>query len=139
MIHIKEFSLKDLEKTAVRMRMKVIDMIYKAQSEHPGDSLSAADFVTACYFKYMNLDPKNPCWLDRDRMVLSKGHVCPIQYACLAGTGFFPEAHLDTLQMLCLQKRKAQMHLRPYNQRKVRLLYGKSVRMARSSPQSGAV
>lgn len=115
---MKDISVKDLEKTAVRMRMKVIDMIYKAQSEHPGDSLSAADFVTACYFKYMNLDPKNPC---------------------LAGTGFFPEAHLDTLQMLCLQKRKAQMHLRPYNQRKVRLLYGKSVRMARSSPQSGAV
>ncbi|MCI8375636.1 MAG: hypothetical protein HFI29_09415 [Lachnospiraceae bacterium] len=59
---MKDISVKDLEKTAVRMRMKVIDMIYKAQSEHPGDSLSAADFVTACYFKYMNLDPKNPCW-----------------------------------------------------------------------------
>ena len=50
------------------MRMKVIDMIYKAQSGHPGGSLSAADFVTACYFKYMNIDPKDPRWPDRDRM-----------------------------------------------------------------------
>ena len=95
---MKDISVKDLENTAVRMRMKVVDMIYKAQSGHPGGSLSAADFVTACYFKYMNIDPKNPRWPDRDRMVLSKGHVCPIQYACLAGTGFFPEAVLDTLR-----------------------------------------
>jgi len=46
----------------------------------------------------MNLDPKNPRWEDRDRMVLSKGHVCPIQYACLATVGFFPESVLDTLR-----------------------------------------
>ena len=58
---MKDISVKDLEKTAVRMRMKVIDMIYKAQSGHPGGSLSAADFVTACYFKYMNIDPKPKC------------------------------------------------------------------------------
>ena len=73
-------------------------MIYKAQSGHPGGSLSAADFMTACYFKYMNVDPKNPQWEDRDRMVLSKGHVCPIQYACLGILGFFPEEELDTLR-----------------------------------------
>ena len=90
--------MKELKNTATQMRMKVIDMIYKAQSGHPGGSLSAADFVTACYFKYMNLDPKNPRWEDRDRMVLSKGHVCPIQYACLASVGFFPESVLDTLR-----------------------------------------
>ena len=53
-------------------------MIYEAQSGHPGGSLSAADFVTACYFSEMNVDPKNPKWEDRDRFVLSKGHVCPI-------------------------------------------------------------
>ena len=90
--------MQELKNTATQMRMKVIDMIYKAQSGHPGGSLSAADFVTACYFKYMNLDPKNPRWEDRDRMVLSKGHVCPIQYACLAAVGFFPESVLDTLR-----------------------------------------
>ena len=71
---MKDISIQELKNTAVQMRMKVIDMIYKAQSGHPGGSLSAADFVTACYFKYMNVDPKNPRWPDRDRMVLSKGH-----------------------------------------------------------------
>lgn len=95
---MKDISIKELENTATRMRMKVVDMIYKAQSGHPGGSLSAADFMTACYFYDMNVDPANPRWPDRDRMVLSKGHVCPIQYACLATRGFFPEEELDTLR-----------------------------------------
>ena len=95
---MKDVSMKELKNTATQMRMKVVDMIYKAKSGHPGGSLSAADFVTACYFKYMNIDPKNPGWEDRDRMVLSKGHVCPIQYACLATLGYFPEDVLDTLR-----------------------------------------
>ena len=95
---MKDVSMKELKNTATQMRMKVVDMIYKAKSGHPGGSLSAADFVTACYFKYMNIDPKNPGWEDRDRMVLSKGHVCPIQYACLATLGYFPGNVLDTLR-----------------------------------------
>jgi len=95
---MKDVSIKELQNTATLMRMKVVDMIYKAQSGHPGGSLSAADFVTACYFKYMNVDPSDPAWADRDRMVLSKGHVCPIQYACLATLGYFPEEELDTLR-----------------------------------------
>lgn len=95
---MKDVSMKELKNKATEMRMKVVDMIYKAQSGHPGGSLSAADFMTACYFKYMNVDPKNPQWEDRDRMVLSKGHVCPIQYACLGTLGFFPEEELDTLR-----------------------------------------
>ena len=85
---MKDISIQELKNTAVQMRMKVIDMIYKAQSGHPGGSLSAADFVTACYFKYMNLDPRNPRWPDRDRMVLSKGHAAPCYYAVLAAKGF---------------------------------------------------
>jgi transketolase len=95
---MKDISIKELKNTATNMRMKVVDMIYKAQSGHPGGSLSAAEFLTACYFKYMNIDPKNPNWEDRDRMVLSKGHVCPIQYACLGTLGYFPEETLDTLR-----------------------------------------
>ena len=95
---MKDVSMKELKNKATEMRMKVVDMIYKAQSGHPGGSLSAADFMTACYFKYMNVDPKNPQWEDRDRMVLSKGHVCPIQYACLGTLGFVPEEELDTLR-----------------------------------------
>ncbi|MCQ2508598.1 MAG: transketolase [Dorea sp.] len=96
---MKNVSIKELQNRATEMRMKVVDMVYKAQSGHPGGSLSAADFVTACYFYAMNVDPKNPRWEDRDRMVLSKGHVCPIQYACLGTLGFFPEEVLDTLRV----------------------------------------
>ena len=95
---MKDVNIKELKNTATKMRMSVVDMVYKAQSGHPGGSLSAAEFVTACYFHAMNVDPKNPRWEDRDRMVLSKGHVCPIQYACLAEKGFFPKEVLDTLR-----------------------------------------
>lgn len=91
-------SVKELEKTAREVRRRIIDMIYKAQSGHPGGSLSAADFTTACYFREMKVDPKNPRWEDRDRFVLSKGHVCPVQYAALAMKGFFPLSTLDTLR-----------------------------------------
>lgn len=95
---MKDVSIKELKNIATDMRMKVVDMIWKAQSGHPGGSLSAAEFVTACYFRYMNVDPKNPNWADRDRFVLSKGHVCPIQYAALGKLGYFPIETLDTLR-----------------------------------------
>ena len=87
-----------LKNKATELRIRVIDMIWKAQSGHPGGSLSVADFVTACYFRYMNLRPEEPRWPDRDRFVLSKGHVCPAQYAALAMKGFFPLEVLDTLR-----------------------------------------
>ncbi len=91
-------TVKQLENTCVDLKKNVIDMIYKAQSGHPGGSLSVAEFVTACYFREMDLDPQNPQWADRDRFVLSKGHVCPAQYAALAMKGFFPMETLDTLR-----------------------------------------
>lgn len=97
-IDMKDISINELKNRATEMRIRVVDMIYKAQSGHPGGSLSAAEFVTACYFKYMNIDPKKPGWEDRDRFVLSKGHVCPIQYACLGTLGYFPLGVLDTLR-----------------------------------------
>ncbi len=87
-----------LKNKATELRIRVIDMIWKAQSGHPGGSLSVADFVTACYFHFMRVDPNNPRWADRDRFVLSKGHVCPAQYAALAMKGFFPMEVLDTLR-----------------------------------------
>lgn len=93
-----ENSMKELKNTALDLRKHIIRMIYKAQSGHPGGSLSAADFVTACYFREMRIDPKNPKWADRDRFILSKGHVCPAQYAALAMKGYFDEKELDTLR-----------------------------------------
>ncbi len=91
-------SIRELKNTATDLRRHVIEMIYKAQSGHPGGSLSVADFVTACYFREMRIDPNNPKWEDRDRFILSKGHVCPAQYAALAMKGYFPMDVLDTLR-----------------------------------------
>lgn len=87
-----------LKNKATELRIRSIDMIYKAQSGHPGGSLSVADFVAACYFGFMNVRPDDPRWADRDRFVLSKGHVCPAQYSALAMKGYFPMEVLDTLR-----------------------------------------
>ena len=95
---MQELTLTQLKNKATELRIRVVDMIWKAQSGHPGGSLSVADFMTACYFRYMNVDPKYPRWADRDRFVLSKGHVCPAQYAALAMKDFFPMEVLDTLR-----------------------------------------
>ena len=87
-----------LKRIAKELRIHVVDMVYTAQSGHIGGSFSAADFVAALYFDLMNIDPANPNWDDRDRFVLSKGHVCPIWYASLALCGFFPIEELKTLR-----------------------------------------
>ena len=91
-------SVEELKKIANDLRKKVVTMVYEAGSGHPGGSLSATDYVTACYFYEMNINPENPNWEDRDRFVLSKGHAAPIQYAALATVGFFPEETLHTLR-----------------------------------------
>jgi len=93
-------TIKALEEKAGELRYQVIDMIYAAQSGHPGGSLSAADIMTALYFNILNVDPGNPRDPDRDRFVLSKGHACPIWYACLALRGFFPVTELRTLRTI---------------------------------------
>ncbi len=95
-----DLSVAELEKMARQLRRHVITMIATAGSGHPGGSLSAADIVTALYFKVMRHDPKNPQWLDRDRVVLSKGHAAPILYAALAECGYFPVEELSTLRKL---------------------------------------
>lgn len=87
-----------LESKAAEIRKRVLGMIYKAQSGHPGGSLSAADMMAALYFDELRLDPENPAWPERDRFILSKGHVCPVLYTCLAMRGFFPLPVLDTLR-----------------------------------------
>ena len=91
-------SVEELKDIAKDLRKKVVVMLYEAGSGHPGGSLSATDFVTACYFSEINVDPKNPKWADRDRFVLSKGHSCPVLYAALSKRGFFPEETLHTLR-----------------------------------------
>jgi len=95
-----DLSVPELEKMAKRLRRHVIQMIATAGSGHPGGSLSAADIVTALYFKVMRHDPRNQQWSDRDRFVLSKGHAAPILYAALAECGYFPVEELSTLRKL---------------------------------------
>lgn len=93
-----EEKVMQLKERAKQLRKTAVTMIYEAQSGHPGGSLSAADMVTALYFSELNIDPKDPNWPERDRFVLSKGHVCPILYAALGLRGYFPEAVLHTLR-----------------------------------------
>lgn len=95
---MKDININDLKHYANELRKTAVTMIYESQSGHPGGSLSIADIVAALYFREMNIDPKNPKWEDRDRFVLSKGHVCPIQYSALGLLGFFPEEVLHTLR-----------------------------------------
>lgn len=87
-----------LEAQSKEVRKEILTMIHAAQSGHPGGSLSAADLMTALYFDELNIDPQNPKWEDRDRFVLSKGHVCPVLYTCLALKGYFPKEVLATLR-----------------------------------------
>ena len=96
----KPMSVEELEKMAVIIRCDIIDMICTAAAGHPGGSLSAADVVTALYFRVMRIDPENPDWPDRDRFILSKGHACPVWYAALAERGYFDKSHLKTLRQM---------------------------------------
>ena len=89
---------KQLQITACKVRMGVIEGTHGAKAGHPGGSLSAADVFTYLYFKELNIDPKNPRWDGRDRFVLSKGHTAPGLYAALAHRGFFPVEDLPTLR-----------------------------------------
>ena len=88
----------ELSKIANEVRKGVIKSTHSAKSGHPGGSLSIADIITYLYFEEMNVDPKNPQWADRDRFVLSKGHVAPALYAALAEKGYFPKEDLTTLR-----------------------------------------
>ena len=87
-----------LQITACKVRMGIIESTHAAKCGHPGGSMSAADMFTYLYFKELNVDPANPKWDDRDRFVLSKGHCAPGLYAALAHRGFFPVEDLLSLR-----------------------------------------
>lgn len=95
-----DLPVADLNEMAKKLRRHVITMIATAGSGHPGGSLSAADIITALYFKVMRYNPEDPHWSDRDRFILSKGHAAPILYAALAEAGYLPVAELATLRKL---------------------------------------
>ncbi len=99
MEYLKE-EIRNLEEKAKKIRRLIIQMIAKAGSGHPGGSLSSADLITALFFSTLKHDPKNPKWPERDRFHMSKGHCCPLWYAVLSETGYFPQEKLITLRQL---------------------------------------
>ncbi len=88
----------ELEKTAVEVRKGIVTSVHSAKSGHPGGALSAADILTYLYFVEMNVDPAHPDDENRDRFVLSKGHVAPGYYSVLAQRGYFPVEELTGLR-----------------------------------------
>lgn len=93
-----EEKLLVLKETARDVRRGILTEVHAAKSGHPGGSLSVADIITYLYSEILRVDPKNPGWEDRDRLVLSKGHTCPALYAMLAEKGFFPKEELSTFR-----------------------------------------
>ena len=90
----------ELQKKANEVRKGIVTAVHAAKAGHPGGSLSAADIFTYLYFEEMNIDPKDPKKVDRDRFVLSKGHTAPGLYSTLALRGYFPVEDLKTLRHL---------------------------------------
>ncbi len=101
----KELSVEEMAAIAKQLRRHIVRMTGKAGSGHPGGSLSAADIITALYFRVLRHDPANPRWADRDRFILSKGHAAPALYAALVESGYLNACELDTLRTVgsCLQ------------------------------------
>jgi transketolase len=99
-IEMNEERRKRLAKAANQVRKGILEEVYSAQSGHPGGSLSIADVMTYLYQEELRVDTNNPKWEDRDRLVLSKGHVCPALYAALAQKGFFPWEELKTFRQV---------------------------------------
>jgi len=92
--------IKELKRIANDIRKESIIITHRAQSGHPGGSLSEADILAALYFYKLRINPKKPHWPDRDKFVLSKGHASPGYYAALAMRGFFPKSELKTFRKI---------------------------------------
>lgn len=90
--------IQELEKRANKVRLSIIEMLVAAGSGHTAGPLGMADVFTAFYFHILNHRPKQPLWDNRDRLILSNGHICPVQYATMAHAGYFPIKELLTLR-----------------------------------------
>lgn len=90
--------VKALEQKAIEVRRDILKMLYEAGSGHSAGPLGMADVFVALYFHVLNHNPQDPDWEDRDRVVLSNGHIAPVLYAVLAHAGYFPQDELATLR-----------------------------------------
>jgi len=98
MYYLTDPEIKKLENTATEIRQSIIEMLIAAGSGHTAGPLDMADIFTLLYFSVLKHDPKNPDWEDRDRLVLSAGHICPVLYATMAHAGYFDVEELMTLR-----------------------------------------
>jgi len=98
MSFLSESKIIELEKKANDIRKSIIKMLVEAGSGHTAGPLGMADVFTLFYFHILKHDPKNPEWAERDRLVLSNGHICPVLYATMAHAGYFPTEELKTLR-----------------------------------------
>ena len=87
-----------MEKKASEIRQSIIEMLVEAGSGHTAGPLGMADIFTVLYFHILKHDPTNPMWEERDRLVLSNGHICPVLYATMAHSGYFKLEELKTLR-----------------------------------------
>jgi len=99
-MHLHDAKIKFLEQMANQIRQSIVAMLIAAGSGHTAGPLGMADIFTALYFHLLKHDPKNPLWPERDRLILSNGHICPVLYATLAHAGYFPLEELKTLRRL---------------------------------------
>ena len=93
-------NVEELQAIARTTRRQIIEMITAAKSGHPGGSLSAVEILVTLFFDVMNHDPSNPKWPDRDHVILSKGHACPVLYSVMAQAGYTPVDELKNLRKL---------------------------------------
>lgn len=107
------YTLAQLQDKANVLRKDVIEMLTNAGSGHPAGALGMADIFAALYFVVLHHDPKKPLWEERDRLVVSNGHICPVQYAAMAESGYFPKSELKTLRDIGsrLQGHPSRTHL----------------------------
>lgn len=100
MLPVDDKKLRELELLANKTRTLIIEMLLEAGSGHSAGPLGMADIFTAFYFHILNHKPKDPDWSERDRLVLSNGHICPVRYASMALSGYFPVSELKTLRKI---------------------------------------
>lgn len=98
--YISESKIEELEIKANKARELLIEMLVEAGSGHTAGPLGMADIFTAMYFHILNHDPMNPEWEERDRLILSNGHITPIRYVVMAMSGYFSIEELKTLRKL---------------------------------------
>lgn len=98
MSDLTEKKIQELETTANNIRESIIEMLVEAGSGHTAGPLGMADIFTALYFHILNHNPKKPTWPERDRLVLSNGHIAPVLYATMVHSGYFPLSELKTLR-----------------------------------------